>query len=71
MAHKGNMTEALESELAGLEARLAAAGGDDAPESVKATLTRRIGEVKAQLDPKAKAAAEKRPARSTAEKRPA
>jgi hypothetical protein len=66
---KANMIEALTAEREALEARLAAAGGDDAPESVKANLTRRIGEVNDQLGEKP-AARERRPARKAAEKRP-
>jgi hypothetical protein len=66
------MIEALTAEREALEARLAAAGGDDAPESVKANLTRRIGEVQDQLGDRGvkPAAKERRPTAKAAEKRP-
>jgi hypothetical protein len=69
--HMGDMVQALTSELEGLEARLAAAGGDDAPADVKANLDRRIGEVHHELGKRGwkPPAAEKRPGGRATEKR--
>lgn len=67
MKHKGDMTEALAAERVGLVNRLKAAGGDDAPEQIKANLGRRIEEVDAELS---KLGAAEAQAEDTKERRP-
>lgn len=70
MAKRTNDIRAgLESELAGLEARLAVLG-DRGTEAMKASLQRRIDEVNAALGSKVKGKAEQRPSVAGAEKRP-
>lgn len=69
---KANMIEALNSERAGLQARLDAAG-ESTPADKVTMLTRRIAEIGDQLDDKparGRAKKETRPAAGAAEKRP-
>ncbi len=66
-----NMREGLESELAGLEGRLAGLGAKGGTADMRESLERRIGEVNAALGAKPKAKRQTRPAANGAEKRPA